>query len=132
MTHHIETDGTEMMRQAAMTAETYLSDAIIAMDDRWGKGFAVAHPELIAAFMRTAATAYAGTIIAQQIRAGLENLGDAVDKIADRNNEAASSSTFHRVAEAIQNVAGMLDIIGMRMPGQYDASGRVVARSAHR
>jgi hypothetical protein len=97
----------------------YLDSAIRSIDTRLGKGFAREHPELIAAFMQAASTDCAGTILAQQIRAGLENLGDAVDKLSEGRFEPIGattfSTTFSEMAQVIQNVAGMLDVIGMRM-----------------
>ena len=41
----------DLMRQAWKTADEYLGYAIECIDTRLGKGYAKAHPELIAAFM---------------------------------------------------------------------------------
>ena len=41
-----------------------------------------AHPKLVAAFMQTSSTYCASTIIAQQIRAGLDDLADAIKAAA--------------------------------------------------
>ena len=61
-----------------MSANTYLSAAIADIDRRLGEGYAKGHPELIAAYVRTAAIDYAATTLAQQVRAGLDALADAV------------------------------------------------------
>jgi hypothetical protein len=78
MTYHlIQTDGTEMMKQAGMTAETYLDDAIRAIDKLFrNEGSAYRHPDLIAAFMQTAAIDCA----AQQIRAGLDGIAQTLNE----------------------------------------------------
>ncbi|HVC37832.1 MAG TPA: hypothetical protein VNF46_05465 [Gammaproteobacteria bacterium] len=45
----------ELMKQAGYTAEAYLIDAIHSIDKFLGDGYAAEHPELIAAYMNTAA-----------------------------------------------------------------------------
>jgi len=45
----------ELMRQAGMTANDYMSYAIERIDKQLGVGYARKHPELIGQFMRTAA-----------------------------------------------------------------------------
>jgi hypothetical protein len=42
----------DMLRQARMTADRYMRQAIEDIDAELGKGFAVKHPELIAAYMQ--------------------------------------------------------------------------------
>ena len=53
-----------LMRQASMTATEYLDAAIENIDFRFGSGFAKQHPELVGAFMITAALDYAATSLA--------------------------------------------------------------------
>jgi hypothetical protein len=43
------------MKQASMTADTYLTSAVECIDREMGKGFAKANPQLIAAFMQVTA-----------------------------------------------------------------------------
>ncbi|HIB5224350.1 TPA: hypothetical protein ACWW8Y_004952 [Escherichia coli] len=43
-----------LAEQAAKTASGWMSDAVIAIDELFGKGYAKQHPELVAAFMQTA------------------------------------------------------------------------------
>lgn len=45
----------EVMRQASMTANDYMLDAKAMIDAAFGTDYAYEHPELVAAFMRTAA-----------------------------------------------------------------------------
>ena len=44
-----------LLRQASDTAETYMGRAVHDIDDAFGKGYAAAHPDLVAAFMKVAA-----------------------------------------------------------------------------
>jgi hypothetical protein len=123
-----------MLRQAGMTAETYLIDGVAAIDKFFGKGFAKEHPELIGAFMQAAATDYAGETIAQQIRAGLDEAGAAINltsreigKMLGAIAEPLQAETFDGIsgtlrdlAGATQNISAMMDIVGARMPKRYE------------
>jgi hypothetical protein len=55
------------MRQAPMTAHEYLLSAVDHIDLKLGKGYAKAHPELIAAFMQTSALDFGAAVIARAI-----------------------------------------------------------------
>ena len=55
-----------LMRQAAATAAEYLDAAIREIDAALGMGYAAKHPELVAAFMQTAASDF-DTMIRYQI-----------------------------------------------------------------
>jgi hypothetical protein len=76
----INIDAGAMMRQATMTAHDYMLAALSDIDELLGKGEASKHPELIAAYMQTAATDFGAAIIAQQLRAGLEEIAERVAK----------------------------------------------------
>ncbi len=56
------------MRQASMTAHDYFHAAIDAIDKRLGDGYAAKHPELIAAFMQTAARDFQTSITTQAMQ----------------------------------------------------------------
>lgn len=58
---------TDLMLQARDTAETYFNQSIRIIDSKFGKGFAKAHPELIAGFMRTAAADFHTAILNQKL-----------------------------------------------------------------
>lgn len=65
----------ELMKQAAMTATEYMNLGIHAIDERFGEeGYAKAHPQLLAAFMNTAALDY-GTCALRN------TIDDAVDRV---------------------------------------------------
>ena len=69
----IEKGNATLMRQACMTAHEYLRSAVDHIDDVLGPGYAKNHPELIAAFMQTAAIDLSAAVIAR-----------AVERVADR------------------------------------------------
>jgi hypothetical protein len=62
------------MRQAPMTAHVYLLSAIDHIDQHLGKGYAAKHPELIGAFMQTAALDFGASFIVRAI----DDLTDAI------------------------------------------------------
>jgi hypothetical protein len=71
------------MRQAHMTAHDYLLHAISDIDSALGLGEARKHPELIAAYMQAAALDFGAAIIAQQIRAGLQDIADGITDLSN-------------------------------------------------
>lgn len=68
-------DNETLFRQAPSTAQDYMMNAVKDIDAYFGKGFAKAHPELIAAYMQTAAIDMSGAVIARAI----ETLASAVE-----------------------------------------------------
>ena len=66
------------MAQASMTAHQYFHAAIKSIDDRFGEGYAQNHPELIAAFLRTAASDYNVSIAVQALQGGIESMREAL------------------------------------------------------
>ena len=50
---------TDLALQAPVSAHSWLTAAIRRIDEELGEGYAKAHPELVAAFMRTCAVDYA-------------------------------------------------------------------------
>lgn len=85
--HPITISADTMLRQAKMTAHDYMLAAKTDIDEIWGDGYAAQHPELVAAYMQTAAMDFGAGIIAQQIRAGLEEIAT---QISDQLSKAAS------------------------------------------
>jgi hypothetical protein len=66
-TYTITAGNSTLLRQASMTADEYLCEAMQCIDRRLGKGYAKAHPELIAAFIQTAAIDMGTAVIARAI-----------------------------------------------------------------
>ena len=55
----------ELMQQASMTADAYLRVAKQRIDAAFGRGYAAKHPDLVAAFMATAARDFQTAAIAR-------------------------------------------------------------------
>jgi len=72
---YITASAETLMKQAYWTAAIYLEHAI---EDQLGKDAARQHPELVAAYMQAASIDMAGATIAQQIRAGLDEIAAAI------------------------------------------------------
>lgn len=75
-----------LMRQAPMTVQVYLHDAITIIDERFGNGFAKATPELLGQFLVACALDFQAGIVARSI----EHLADQVEDIADQINAGLS------------------------------------------
>ena len=67
-----------LMKQAADTAGSYMARARAAIDESFGEGYAAAHPELVGAFMQSAAADFQ----AMWIGLRLESLEEALRDIA--------------------------------------------------
>lgn len=84
----IEVSYETMMRQAGMTATDYMSDAVDEIDRKFGEGYAATHPELVGAFMQTAASDYHAGCLAvaiQEFTASLSSkLYDIVEEMKER------------------------------------------------
>lgn len=74
MTERITADATELMRQASMTAHDYLLRAVEDVQRIVGKP----DPQIIAALVIAASVDMAGAVVAQQVRAGLDAVADAL------------------------------------------------------
>lgn len=64
----MEHTATLLMRQASMTAATYMTEAISTIDSRFGEGYAEKHPELVGAFMQASALDFLATFLASELR----------------------------------------------------------------
>jgi hypothetical protein len=59
-----------LLRQAPMTADVYMKCAVHDINELFGLGYARAHPELVAAYMQTAAMDMGAAVIARAIELG--------------------------------------------------------------
>jgi len=55
------------VRQAGYTAEAYFNKAVSVIDEKFGEGYAKAHPEFVAGFMNTAVQDFHTAIMDQAI-----------------------------------------------------------------
>ena len=91
-------DSYEVMKQADMTAHDYMSWAIENIDRQLGDGYAINHPGLIGAYMRTAAQDFhTSTMKAayQDIRDELRDIHGSLDSI---------SSSIDNISKQIRNI----------------------------
>jgi hypothetical protein len=79
-TPYVTAGNETLFRQAPMTAHDYMMKAISDIDELLGKGYAKQHPELIGAYMQTAAIDFGAAIIARAI----ESLSTSVDDTVNR------------------------------------------------
>jgi len=88
---HIQANADTLLRQASMTADGYLSAAIESIDKAFEKGFAKKHPELVAAYMKVAASDFNHATLAKAQAEAIETLSDSVNNLADKLETALSS-----------------------------------------
>ena len=81
--HKIAISPHKLMEQAYKTAGDYMSEAQASIDKLFGEGYAREHAELIAAFMKTAATEFTASIIAQN----MQYLAEAITAVAENLQE---------------------------------------------
>ena len=67
-----------------MTADQYLNEAITAIDEKFNKGYAENHPELIAAFMKVAASDMNYATLAKAQSEAIETLAEAINSLSDK------------------------------------------------
>src|SRR6516162_4954672 len=58
----VEAGTSTLMRQAQMTAHDYMAQARHDIDEVFGERYAISHPELIAAYMQTAALDFGAAV----------------------------------------------------------------------
>jgi hypothetical protein len=101
-----------------------LRQAIEDIDGVLGAGYSKAHPELLAAFVQAGAVYNAAGRISgaigdlhEALRSDhplqaqtFDGIETALQAIADAASEADPTSTLGRVADALQNIAAMIDL----------------------
>jgi hypothetical protein len=75
----ISADYATLMRQASATACEYLLHGIEDIDRLLGNGYAGKHPELLVAYMQTAAGDLMAATIAKEIGGGIEAVAVAIE-----------------------------------------------------
>lgn len=84
MIPEIDQDSHAIMLDASETAKHYLYRAVDEIDKKFQKGYAEKHPELVAAFIRAAATDFA---TAMSLKAA-EDLVTSIDRLNERIADA--------------------------------------------
>ena len=83
-----ELSAKELMRQACMTAHDYLLHGRSDIDGQMGAGYAKAHPELLAAYMQTAALDFMAGFLAKEVGGALERIAEILTERAPRKEDA--------------------------------------------
>lgn len=74
----ITADVVELMRQAPLTARNYMKHGAEDIDAMFGDGYAEAPPELLAAYMQTAAIDLMTAMVAKEIGEAIEEIAEAI------------------------------------------------------
>jgi hypothetical protein len=80
----IQANADTLLRQASITADQYLHEAITAIDKKFAKGYAKDHPNLIAAFMKVAASDMNNATFAKAQSEAIESLAESLSILADK------------------------------------------------
>jgi hypothetical protein len=109
----IEASPKTLMRQAKMTAAEYMHAAQVDIDEKFGDGFARKHPELIAAYMTTAAQDFGAATIARSIQDGFDQVQrrlSPLDAMAEnvRSDHPLMGSTLSDIADGLQAIASAI------------------------
>lgn len=103
--NEITANFTTLMRQASMTADDYLSNAIADVEKRLGEGAAKKYPQIVAAYMQAAATDLHGSTLAQQMRLGLDGIAEAITNAGTSDYCDENGMRINSVAKALELVA---------------------------
>lgn len=76
--HSISASFDTLLKQAPMTAHSFMVNARNDIDEMFGDGYAAAHPELMAAYMNAAAVDLHGATLGKVLPAALESIADAI------------------------------------------------------
>lgn len=79
----IMADYETLLRQASETAHGYLIKAVRYIDDQFGKGYAKAHPELVAAFMGVASKDFNNAVFCKSLQEASDTLADAARRVEE-------------------------------------------------
>lgn len=72
----------EIHRQSMDSAETFMVRAKRKIDEEFGDGYAAAHPELVAAFMKVASEQFAVNSSGKVFGSALDRMADAIEQLA--------------------------------------------------
>jgi hypothetical protein len=103
----VEAGNQTLLRQAPMTAYEYLLSAIDHIDQKLGKGYAKQHPELIGAFMQSAAIDLGAAVIARAIESVAETISAQFVGIVDasRSDHPLQGETLSGIGDALNRIA---------------------------
>lgn len=79
----IHPDYNELVEIASRTAFDYMAAAKQNIDRAFGEGYAAAHPELVAAYMKSAGEDYNTAVMAVAVQEASDKIESALHAIAD-------------------------------------------------
>ena len=92
-----------LLNQASSTTHEYMIEGQDRIDKMFGEGYAKKNPELLAAFMQSAATDLHGSVFAQQVTDAIDKLTESLDSSL-LNITANIESELDGIKEAIWEV----------------------------
>ena len=82
------------LRQAPMTTHDYFHEMVRVIDDKFGDGYAKAHPELVGALVQTCATDFAAMFthhVLEEIESSLSRIADVITPRTPQSPEQAEA-----------------------------------------
>lgn len=107
-------DSETLMRQAHLTADVYMRAAAERIDVLFGEKFSDKHPELVAAFMKTAAQDFHTAAMLsgfQKLQSGLGGIADALRDDVHRTDHPLMSETLDGISNGLQAVASSIEAL---------------------
>lgn len=80
MTFQVTASPDELLNQASSTATRYFKEAVAVIDNQFGDGYARAHADLVAAFMRTASIDFATAIFSHAVQEAVQAVQQSQDE----------------------------------------------------
>ncbi|MEF9965743.1 MAG: hypothetical protein RR779_15365 [Comamonas sp.] len=96
----ITADFSTLTQHATMTVDGYLRTAIASIDEALGKGYAAAHPDLVAAYIAAAASDCNAAVTAKVNSAALREIGHSV---------MALSTAMDRISDSIDGISAAME-----------------------
>lgn len=132
----ITADSQSLVGQAIQTVGDYFDAARRHIDLEWGKGYAKAHPEMVAAYMQVAASDYNTAITAKVLGEAIESVAHSMDHlnieldipnnqiIADSITDLANSLGEHKIelsiADSEDTLLSLLATLKQLIPPPHD------------
>jgi hypothetical protein len=86
MTPNITASFETLAEDGPMIVSDMLQASVQAIDNEFGPGFAKRNPALLGSFLLAAGNDFSTAVLAQQIRAGLSEIADAIDSLTASQN----------------------------------------------
>ena len=124
-----------VMRQAWMTAEEYFTSAIECIDKQFGDGYAKLHPDLVGAFMQTAARDFHSTMMkvaAQDTDCAIYNASETISVAINAVAEATANCAVHLKYLGVGDAGttmGAIEFLAVSIKESGDAIAGAISKS---